>query len=176
MKSLDRIPHVVVCLAVINASTGTTLAVRRSRRVRTTIITYGGSNLILAGEGNDLVYLNGDLEEVEGGGGADRIWGLGATTARISGDAGNDLIVGSPGDDLLSGGLDDDFIFGAGGADTISGDEGNDTLFGGSALDEIDGGIGEDTCSDVSSGATFISCEITPANPGFPEAGRGGGH
>lgn len=137
-----------------------------------TVITYGGDNLIQAGEGDDLVYLNGGHEEVEGGPGHDHIWALGAWLAYVHGEDGNDLIVGSPGSDFLDGGDGVDVILGAAGNDTIAGGEDPDSLFGGAGADNIDGGPDQDTCFDtLPGGATFSSCELTPPDPGLPEAG-----
>ena len=137
-----------------------------------TVITYGGSNTIDTFDGDDLIYLNGDEESVSAGAGHDHIWGLGATVAYIDGEDGNDLIVGSPGNDVLSGGEGVDMILGAEGDDTIDGDGDPDYLAGGFGFDDIDGGADEDTCEDsLPGGATFASCEVTSNDPGFPESG-----
>ncbi len=83
--------------------------------------------------------------------------------ARIDGDAGNNLEIGTPapdrirgfgGIDLLRGGNGDDTIEGGDGPDslygdrdndTIRGDAGDDVLRGGRGNDTLDGGEGEDT-------------------------------
>jgi Ca2+-binding RTX toxin-like protein len=49
--------------------------------------------------------------------------------------AGNDLIYGNQGDDLIDGGADDDLLYGGQGADRLTGGEGDDTLFGGQGGD-----------------------------------------
>jgi Ca2+-binding RTX toxin-like protein len=136
------------------------------------VITYGGSNTIDTFDGDDLIYLNGDQETVSAGAGHDHIWGLGATVASIDGEDGNDLIVGSPGNDVLSGGEGVDMILGAEGDDIIDGDGDPDYLAGGFGFDDIDGGADQDTCEDsLPGGAAFASCEVTSNDPGFPEFG-----
>ena len=134
------------------------------------IITYAGSNYIRVGAGTNFIYLNGDEEEVEGSWGNDHIWALGATRARIYGDDGDDVIVGSPGPDWLDGGTGDDLIIGAAGDDTITADFGNDFVFGGAGSDDIDAGAGIDTCVDTPGGAVLTSCEEEPVDPGLPES------
>ena len=62
----------------------------------------------------------------------------------LYGDAGNDYITGSKGDDYLDGGSDDDSIAGREGNDVIDGGAGVDTLYGGSGDDFISGGDGAD--------------------------------
>jgi Ca2+-binding RTX toxin-like protein len=137
-----------------------------------TVITYGGSNTIDTFDGDDLVYLNGDQESVSAGDGHDHIWGLGAASASIDGEDGNDLIVGSPGNDFLYGGEGVDMILAAGGDDIVRGEGDPDTLAGGLGFDDIDGGPDADTCVDTPpAGATFASCENTPPDPVFPESG-----
>jgi Ca2+-binding RTX toxin-like protein len=73
--------------------------------------------------------------------------------ATIYGTAGNDLIVGTPGNDVICAGSGNDTIIGKGGADQIYGGPGNDgittgagadTIFGGSGADLIDAGAGDD--------------------------------
>ena len=137
-----------------------------------TVITYGGSNTIDTFDGDDLIYLNGEIESVAGGNGHDHIWGLGATQVSIDGEDGNDLIVGSPGNDFLDGGEGVDMILGAAGDDFINGEGDPDTLAGGFGFDQIDGGPDQDTCIDsLPAGATLVSCEDTANDPGFPESG-----
>ena len=62
----------------------------------------------------------------------------------LSGGAGNDLIYGYAGDDLLDGGVGNDRLFGGAGDDTLLGGAGNDQLHGGSGNDDLLGGTGND--------------------------------
>ena len=142
-----------------------------------TVITYGGSNTIDTFDGDDLVYLNGDIESVDAGNGNDHVWGLGADTAFIDGGDGNDLIVGSPGNDGLHGGEGVDMILGAAGDDNINGDGDPDSLTGGSGFDDIDGGPDADTCFEtIPGGGTLTSCEDTPPYSELPESGGSAAH
>jgi serralysin len=61
----------------------------------------------------------------------------------IGGD-GNDYIDAVAGNDTISGGLGSDRMLGGLGNDTISGSEGNDSLFGGTGNDMLNGGVGSD--------------------------------
>ena len=74
--------------------------------------------------------------------------------ARIDGDAGNNLEIGTPdpdeirgfgGVDLLRGGSGNDTIDGGTGPDSLYGDQGNDSIEGGAGDDVIRGGKGNDT-------------------------------
>jgi len=70
------------------------------------------------------------------------------------GTSGNDIICGTPGDDVINGGGGNDIIYGLDGNDTITTGSGNDTIYGGAGNDTItsgagadfiDGGAGDDT-------------------------------
>ena len=74
--------------------------------------------------------------------------------ARLVGDAGNNLEIGTPepdeihgfgGVDLLRGGSGNDTIDGGTGPDSLYGDQGNDSIEGGAGDDVIRGGRGNDT-------------------------------
>ncbi|MFK7875206.1 MAG: calcium-binding protein, partial [Paracoccaceae bacterium] len=60
--------------------------------------------------------------------------------AELSGDAGNDVLVGGGGNDILSGDEGNDQLDGDLGNDTLEGGIGNDVLRGGAGADSIDGG------------------------------------
>ncbi|MHC8366475.1 peroxidase family protein [Pseudomonas sp. ZT5P21] len=68
------------------------------------------------------------------GGGDDTVWG----------DGGNDRIEGGDGNDQLRGGAGDDIITDRGGDDNIQGGDGNDVLHGGNGVNLIIGGFGND--------------------------------
>ncbi|TQV80813.1 Ig-like domain-containing protein [Denitrobaculum tricleocarpae] len=57
---------------------------------------------------------------------------------------GDQILVGTPGNDTLSGGFGNDTVTGAKGNDELSGGAGNDTLDGGPGRDTLDGGAGDD--------------------------------
>lgn len=56
----------------------------------------------------------------------------------------NQIVEGTPGDDLLTGGAGDDLIFGRPGNDQIDGGRGDDTLVGGAGDDTLTGRDGDD--------------------------------
>ncbi len=126
-----------------------------------TIITYGGSNQISGDGGDDIVYLGGTGEDVEGGDGDDHVWALGASGVYVDGQAGGDMLQGSPATDHLSGGDGADLLIGAGGDDVLAGDDGNDTLMGGAGADTLGGGGGAgDRCEDGPGTAFGADCEL----------------
>jgi Ca2+-binding RTX toxin-like protein len=71
--------------------------------------------------------------------------GLGTFGLVMSGNRGNDTVLGSAGSDRIYGGKDNDYLLGQGGDDTIDGDEDFDIIFGGSGIDTISGGGLNDT-------------------------------
>ena len=62
----------------------------------------------------------------------------------LTGDAGNNLLVGLNGNDTLNGAAGNDRLIGGDGDDTLNGDDGNDLLLGGTGVDTMDGGAGND--------------------------------
>jgi hypothetical protein len=65
----------------------------------------------------------------------------------IVGLDGNDVIYGEGGNDIICGGLGDDIIYGNGGNDVLRGDDGNDVLNGGTGDDRLIGSGGHDILS-----------------------------
>jgi len=68
-------------------------------------------------------------------------WDYGRT---FSAGAGNDVILGGDGDDIISGGDGNDWLFGADGDDRLVGSAGNDILAGGDGSDKLTGSSGKD--------------------------------
>ncbi|MDB5540942.1 MAG: hypothetical protein JWQ89_2669 [Devosia sp.] len=68
----------------------------------------------------------------------------GAGDDEIHGDAGNDVISGASGNDRIFGDAGNDILDGGEGDDIMSGGDGNDLIADGSGDDQIDGGEGED--------------------------------
>jgi Ca2+-binding RTX toxin-like protein len=56
----------------------------------------------------------------------------------------DDVLAGTPGNDVINGGNGDDYLVGGDGNDNISGGNGNDTLVGGRGNDVLAGGNGND--------------------------------
>ncbi len=65
--------------------------------------------------------------------------------ATITGTAGNDTLVGTPGPDVIVGLQGNDKIYGKGGGDVICGSRGQDRLRGGAGGDSLSGGAGSDS-------------------------------
>ena len=85
---------------------------------------------------------------VRGGDGNDTLTAAGADIGQVrlslSGDNGDDTLIGSNGNDTLDGGAGADAANGGAGNDTIRGGLGNDQIGGGLGNDFIDGGDGND--------------------------------
>lgn len=81
-------------------------------------------------------------------------------TNEFYGGAGNDLIDGAGGDDLLYGGDDNDTIIGGAGSDILDGGDGDDILYIGSG-DTVTGGAGDDIfiIDDTALGGGTITIE-----------------
>ncbi|MGY1738874.1 ExeM/NucH family extracellular endonuclease [Geodermatophilus sp. SYSU D00684] len=63
----------------------------------------------------------------------------------LRGTNGVDVIMGLGGDDTITGGNADDVVCGGAGDDRLSGENGDDLLLGGFGVDTLDGGNGDDT-------------------------------
>ncbi|MGZ4411922.1 MAG: calcium-binding protein, partial [Gaiellaceae bacterium] len=99
-----------------------------------------------AGEG-DLVRV--DVENVNGGAGADTLTGSSVANV-LSGGAGNDTIFAGAGDDTLTGGAGLDALFGSDGVDTFHAQDGQ--------ADTCNGGNDSDIAADYDSGLdTLVS-------------------
>lgn len=79
-----------------------------------------------------------------GGDGADLIDGLDGDD-QLAGGAGDDLLRGGTGDDVLGGGSGADSLAGGKGSDALSGGSGDDLLTGDGGGDRLDGGSGDDS-------------------------------
>ncbi len=93
-----------------------------------------------------------DNDYIEGGDGADVIYGLegndillgGYGNDRLEGEGGDDLLFGSYGDDTVNGGTGKDELHGGYGNDVINGDAGNDKIYADAGDDQVFGGDGAD--------------------------------
>lgn len=65
--------------------------------------------------------------------------------ANINGTNGNDVLLGTLGDDIINGGNGNDYLYGDEGNDTLNGGGGDDTLDGWTGNDTLNGGNGNDT-------------------------------
>jgi Ca2+-binding RTX toxin-like protein len=86
----------------------------------------GGSDSVLAGDGNDWVDDKNTSSPV---GGDDIVYG-GSGDDTMSGQAGNDYLVGDEGSDSLNGNFDDDTLIGEAGNDSLRAGGGSDSLEG----------------------------------------------
>lgn len=93
----------------------------------------GSFSDVLGEIGNLTIARGTDIENFEGGRGADRVVGN-ASDNVINGHRGNDKLFGRAGDDTLNGGA---------GADLLVGDKGDDTLIGGNGHDTLKGRFGD---------------------------------
>ncbi|WP_342238053.1 calcium-binding protein [Inquilinus sp. OTU3971] len=90
---------------------------------------------------------NGDVisgvENVEGTGFDDSVYGSAASNT-IGGADGGDYLLGGGGGDSLRGDAGGDYLGGEDGNDVLTGGDGDDALEGGAGADRLDGGLGTD--------------------------------
>jgi YD repeat-containing protein len=124
-----------------------------------------GADFIDGGEGNDVLFGQGNDDVLYGGDGNDRMWGDDSDPVNVPTSVhGNDYLDGEDGDDSIVGGGKDDTLYGGAGNDALWGDdrdptktplsvhgsdyldgeEGDDTLVGGGKDDTLYGGTGND--------------------------------
>ncbi|HVV89088.1 MAG TPA: calcium-binding protein [Solirubrobacterales bacterium] len=96
----------------------------------------GGNDLICAGGGNDTIYGERGVDKIYGEEGDDTIYG----------ERGSDTLDGGGGNDRIYGGRGSDHIEGGPGSDLVEGEQGNDTVEGGAGdHDIVEGNQGDDT-------------------------------
>jgi CHRD domain/RTX calcium-binding nonapeptide repeat (4 copies) len=98
-------------------------------------------------------------------------------SGEINGTAGDDVIVGSEGNDRIRGFTGNDKICGAGGDDRIGGGPGTDEVDGGAGNDQLDSGSGTDTVRG-GDGDDVINCgtdtDTADGGPGLDTARTSG--
>jgi Ca2+-binding RTX toxin-like protein len=135
---------------------GEDLQVTVNRRESETFALADVTEINIAGlKGNDRITvdpaitlattISGDEgnDRIIGGGGNDLITG-GKGNDRCDGGAGDDELFGEGGNDRLHGGMGNDVLDGSYGNDWLLGAEGDDSLDGGEGVDHIYGGLGAD--------------------------------
>ncbi len=142
-----------ISVAAVGTPLGNVLTINSG--TSTLIINGNVQNVVVDGLGGDDTITVGDVAgighmriDVRGGLGDDLLTAVGAsigvTRLSLSGDNGNDTLIGSAGNDTLNGGDGNDAANGGTGNDTVNGETGNDQLGGGLGNDFIDGGDGND--------------------------------
>lgn len=97
----------------------------------------GGKIVAALGGGDDTYEFAGNaLQQIDGGGGNDRIV-TGTNKDTLTGGAGNDDLAAGAADDTLDGGTGDDRLDGGEGGDQLTGAAGRDTLLGDGATSAI---------------------------------------
>jgi 6-phosphogluconolactonase (cycloisomerase 2 family)/Ca2+-binding RTX toxin-like protein len=105
------------------------------------------------------VYGNGSNDKIDAG-------SVGTTKLALSifGGAGNDLLIGSAGADILHGGAGDDTLIGGGEADAVYGDADNDSLTAGYGTVVVDGGSGVNSFAFDDSNGSNLSATLNASN------------
>jgi Ca2+-binding RTX toxin-like protein len=135
---------------------------------------YSGSlnNRIYGQDGNDTIFISDGHHEAWGGRGNDTISAAGHfDSVKFHGDAGNDTLTGSWGNDFLDGGDGNDNLTGFGGTDYLRGGPGDDTL---NFLDDVrfpgsgqyDGGAGFDTLTLSTEYSGYVDIRMTGESQG----------
>jgi hypothetical protein len=152
--------------------------------------TGADDDLVLAGGGNDRIFLSRGEDIVLGGRGDDKLYGQGGDDIMAGGSGdddlrggrGDDLLAGSDGDDLLIGNSGDDLLIGGRGSDVAAGQGGDDVMLwidprltGGAdgARDVFYGGRGVDTLYLVSdaTGAAGLEAALAALDPAATASG-----
>lgn len=97
----------------------------------------------------------------------------------IVGTLGDDKIIGKGGDDILHGDdvsktvwiAGDDKLYGGNGHDKLYGYRGNDKLYGGDGNDTLDGELGDDVLHGGDGADIFVLSKIIVRNPGIRDTG-----
>jgi uncharacterized delta-60 repeat protein len=125
-----------------------------------------------AGEGSDTVissasfYLYDDIENLTLAAGAGDIYGsANALDNTLTGNEGNNLLLGWDGNDTIDAGAGNDILYGVEGNDALLGGAGIDVLVGGNGADTLDGGADSDAVfgqdgNDVLYGGTGFATDI----------------
>lgn len=135
---------------------------------------YSGSlnNRLYGQDGNDTIFVSDGHHQAWGGRGDDTISAAGHfDSVKFHGDAGNDTLTGSWGNDSLDGGDGNDNLTGFGGTDYLRGGSGNDTL---NFLDDVrfpgggqyDGGAGIDTLTLSTEYSGYVDIRMTGESKG----------
>lgn len=135
----------------------------------------GGADTMVGGTGNDRYYVdnaNDKIEEINGGGDADRVYAsvnyaLGAsaraeylianadTGLTLTGNAYTKYIIGADGADTLVGGSGAETLDGKAGADTMRGNGGNDTYYVDNVGDKVEEGASGGTDDRIYTSVNF---------------------
>jgi Ca2+-binding RTX toxin-like protein len=102
-----------------------------------------GNDVLKGGDGSDIIAGRGGNDDIDGGRGRDYLFG-GAGNDHIKGGRGNDYLDGGAGNDVLEGQRGNDVLVGGPGWDALFGGKGNDVLVGGPGWDLLVGGPGRD--------------------------------
>lgn len=133
----------------------------------------GADDTLVGGNGDDVLIVDSvsDLVIEAANGGKDRVlseisWVLGdnleeleLTGAKLidgTGNALDNLMIGSRRDNLLTGGAGNDTLQGEDGRDKLAGDADDDLLYGGKGDDTLDGGAGKDTLDGGEGDDTYL--------------------
>src|ERR687886_468781 len=74
----------------------------------------------------------------------------------LTGNDGNDILIGDTGEDTLIGNAGDDTLIGGNGTDLLLGNAGDDLLYGGNGTDTLRGGLGNDTLTGGNGDDVFV--------------------
>jgi Ca2+-binding RTX toxin-like protein len=107
-------------------------------------------------------------DTITGNNGNNILIGLGGNDT-LSGGDNPDKLYGDDGNDTLYGGNNEDTLVGGAGNDILYGDDGYDTLMGGGGADELRGGPGVDT-ADYSTSPGRVSVSLAEGTGGFGDA------
>jgi Ca2+-binding RTX toxin-like protein len=131
-----------------------------------------GANTLNGGGGNDTIEGTAVLaSHIKSD--ADGLAGVAPSNNTMNGGAGDDLLIGGTGHDVMNGGSDNDTIHADGtGVYTVSGGDGNDTVFFQGAItapDQLGGGAGGSDALELAGDLTVKSDSFNPGARGFEQ-------
>ncbi|MCU0800319.1 MAG: Hint domain-containing protein [Rhodobacteraceae bacterium] len=124
--------------ATVTPPGGTSVNLATSSFIGSPTSTNTGNDVLQGGDGADTIFGEGGNDTLAGGLGADSLDG-GAGDDSLLGQESNDTLSGGDGNDTLDGGVFNDTLFGGAGADRLIGGDGSDVMDGGTGADTLFG-------------------------------------
>ncbi|MDB5288814.1 MAG: domain containing protein [Phycisphaerales bacterium] len=134
----------------------------------------GGNDVIRAGNGNDVIYGDNGNDSITAGNGADKIWGENGDDTIVTG-SGNSALDAGPGNDSVVAGAGNNLIYGQGGNDTLVAGTGYDTIWGGGGYNVLHGATSKTIYPDLNGMDTAPAGSVASSAPPPGAGGISGG-
>jgi Ca2+-binding RTX toxin-like protein len=134
----------------------------------------GGNDVIKAGNGANVIYGDNGNDSITVGNGADKIWGENDNDTIVTG-SGNSTIDAGPGNDSVVAGAGNNLVYGQGGNDTLVTGAGYDTLYGGGGYNVLHGATTKTIYPDLNGMDTAPAGSVASSAPPPSAGGSSGG-